>query len=443
MLQMVINAFKVKDIRKKLLFTLLMLVVIRIGSLIQVPGVNKDFFKNLFDNIQAQDAVGWLSSMTGGSFEQMSILALSITPYITSSIIMELLTIAIPPLEEIQKEGADGRKKIAEYTRYVTVILALLESSAMAVGFNGQGFFSGYENGGTPVFVIIVAIFAMTAGSAFLMWIGERITESGVGNGISIVLLFNIISSLPNDFYTLYEKFLKNNNITVMIIYAIAIGIVILGIIALSVILEDARRDINVQYASRIAGRASVSNGASVIPLKVNTAGVIPVIFASSIMSLPLIILQFLDVRNTIFNVIASVLNSGSWFRPEYPVYSIGCAIYVFLVIFFAYFYTSITFNPNEVASNLKKDGGFILGIRPGKETADYLTRILNYIIFIGAVGLCIVALIPIIISGIFNISRISFSGTSLLIVVGVVLETLQQIKSQLVVRNYKGFLSA
>ena len=439
MLQMVLNAFKVKDIRNKLLFTLFMLVVIRIGSNIPVPGVNTEFFKNIFNNLQAQDAVGWLSNMTGGSFEEMSIFALSITPYITSSIIMELLTIAIPPLEEIQKEGTDGRRKIAEYTRYVTVALALLESSAMAIGFNGSGFFINSPAG---PFTIIVAIFAMTAGSAFLMWAGERITESGVGNGISVVLLFNILSSLPKDFGTIYERFLKGKNMAFMITYGLIIAGIVLIIIALSVILEDARRDIPVQYASRIAGRNSMSNGASVIPLKVNTAGVIPVIFASSIMSLPLIILQFLDVKNTIFNVIASVLNSGSWFRPEYPIYTLGCLIYIFLVIFFAYFYTSITFNPNEVAGNIKKDGGFIPGIRAGKETADYLTRILNYIIFIGAVGLCIVALIPIVISGVFNISRISFAGTSLLIVVGVILETLSQIKSQLIVRNYKGFLS-
>ena len=439
MLQMVINAFKVKDIRNKLLFTLLMLFVIRIGSNIPVPGVNTDFFKNIFDNLQAQDAVGWLSNMTGGSFEEMSILALSITPYITSSIIMELLTIAIPPLEEIQKEGTEGRRKIAEYTRYVTVGLALLESSAMAIGFNGSGFFKSSPAG---VFTIIIAIASMTAGSAFLMWIGERITENGVGNGISVVLLFNILSSLPNDFGTIYERFLKGKNTAYMVTYGLIIVGIGLVLVALSVILQDARRDIPVQYASRIAGRNSMSNGASVIPLKVNTAGVIPVIFASSIMSLPLIILQFLDVRNSVFNVIATFLNSGSWFRSEYPVYTFGCLIYIFLVIFFAYFYTSITFNPNEVAGNIKKDGGFVPGVRPGKETAEYLTRILNYIIFIGAVGLCIVAIIPIIISGVFNISRISFAGTSLLIVVGVILETLAQIKSQLIVRNYKNFLS-
>ena len=442
MFKNVLTAFRVKDIRNKILFTLFMLIIIRIGSNIPVPGVNTDFFKNLFDGLQAQDAVGWLSNMTGGSFEQMSIFALSITPYITSSIIMELLTIAIPALEEIQKEGDEGRRKIAEYTRYVTVILALLESSAMAIGFSGSGFFKESPAG---VFTIIVAIFAMTAGSAFLMWTGERITEHGVGNGISVVLLFNIISSLPRDFNVLYETFIKTQSVSAYkIMYALIIVAAFIGLIALSVILQDARRDIPVQYASRIAGRTSVSNGASVIPLKVNTSGVIPVIFASSVMSLPLIVLQFMDVpRTNPMYYVASFLNSGSWFNPDLPIYySLGALVYVFLVIFFAYFYTSITFNPTLVANNLKKSGGFIPGIRAGKETADYLNRILNYIIFIGAVMLCVVALIPIVASGVFNISRISFAGTSLLIVVGVILETLTSIESQLVVRNYKGFLS-
>ena len=440
MWQYIVNAFKVKDIRKRLLFTLFMLLVIRIGSNIPVPGVDTSFFKNIFDKIQAQDAIGWLSNMTGGSFEQMSIFALSITPYITSSIIMELLTIAIPQLEEIQKEGEEGRRKIAEYTRYVTVALALLESSAMAIGFRGSNFFINNEY---SILTIIVAIFAMTAGSAFLMWAGERITESGVGNGISIVLLFNIISSLPNDMSVLYETFLKGKKIAFVIAYGAIIVLIMLIVIGLSAILQNARRDIPVQYASRIAGRKSVSGGTSVIPLKVNTAGVIPVIFASSIMSLPLIISQFLDIKFYGFMaIIVNILNSGNWFRAEVPYATIGCAIYIFLVIFFAYFYTDITFNPNLVAANIKKQGGFVPGVRPGKETADYLQRILKYIIFIGAIGLCVVALIPIVVSGIFNISRISFAGTSLLIVVGVIVETLSQLKSQLVIRNYKNFLS-
>lgn len=437
MLEMLKNAFKVKDIRNKILFTFFMLFVIRVGSNIPVPGVSTDFFKNLFDSFEARDALGWMSNMTGGSFEQMSVLALSITPYITSSIIMELLTIAIPPLEEIQKEGDEGRRKIAEYTRYVTVALALLESTAMAIGFGNQGFLKTFS-----VVSVITCILAMTCGSAFLMWCGERITENGVGNGISIILLFNIISSLPADFKALHERFLQGKATAFAITYAIIIGIILFLLIAISVILEDARREIPVQYASRIAGRKSFAGQNSSIPLKVNTAGVIPVIFASSIMSLPIIVLQFVDKLNSPVGSVLQVLNSGTWFNPDYPIYSIGVLIYVFLIIFFAYFYTSITFNPQEVANNIKKQGGFIPGIRAGSETAEYLTRLLNKIILIGAVGLTIIALIPIVISGIFNISRISFAGTSLLIVVGVTIETIKQLESQLVIRNYKSFLS-
>ena len=438
MFEMLKNAFKVKDIRNKILFTLFMLFVIRVGSNIPVPGVNTDFFSNLFDRFQARDALGWISNMTGGSFEQMSILALSITPYITSSIIMELLTIAIPPLEELQKEGDEGRRKIAEYTRYVTVGLALLESTAMAIGFGNQGFLKEFN-----VTSVIVTIVSMTAGSAFLMWIGERITESGVGNGISVVLLFNILSTFPSDLRVLYERFVQGKNNAFAVTYGLIIIGCLFGLVVLSVILEGARREIPVQYASRIAGRSSYGGRESSIPLKVNTAGVIPVIFASSIMSLPIIILQFMDILNTPVGQVLSVLNSGTWFNPTYPLYfNIGAAIYVFLIIFFAYFYTSITFNPNEVANNIKKQGGFIPGIRAGSETAEYLSRLLRYVIFIGACGLTIVSIIPIIASGVLNITRISFAGTSLLIIVGVILETLKTIESQLIIRNYKGFLS-
>ena len=437
MLEMIKNAFRVKDIRNKILFTLFMLFVIRIGSNIPIPGVATDFFSNLIDKFNARDAFGFISTMTGGSLESMSVLALSITPYITSSIIMELLTIAIPPLEEIRKEGDDGRRKIAEYTRYVTVALAFLESTAMAIGFGNQGFLVDYN-----ALSVIVAIVSMTAGSAFLMWIGERITENGVGNGISIVLLFNILSSFPQDLRTLYEKFMNGKAPAFQITYAIFVTAALFALVVISVILESARREIPVQYASRIAGRSSMGGRESNIPLKVNTAGVIPVIFSTSIMSLPIIILQFLDAINTPVGQVLQVLNSGTWFKPEYPIYSIGAVIYVLLTIFFAYFYTSITFNPSEVSQNIKKQGGFIPGIRPGSETSAYLERLLNYIIFIGAVGLVIVSLIPTIASSVFNISRISFAGTSLLIVVGVVLETLEVIKSQLIIRNYRGFLS-
>lgn len=431
------SAWKVTEIRKKLIYTFMMLVVIRFGSELPIPGVNTAYFKEFFAR-QNGDAFNFFNSMTGGSFTSMSVFALSITPYITSSIIMQLLTIAIPKLEEMQREGEDGRKKIAEYTRYLTVALALIESTAMAVGFGGQGLLIKYN-----AWNVIIAVATMTAGSAFLMWIGERITEKGIGNGISIVLLFNIISSLPQDINTLYERFLKNKSIALAAVPAVIILAVIAAMVVFVVYMQDGERRIPVQYSKKVVGRKMVGGNSSHIPLKVNTAGVVPVIFASSIMSFPVVIAQFFSPDYTTFGgKILLMLNSSSWFKPEQPVYSIGLVIYIALIVLFAYFYTSITFNPLEVANNMKKSGGFIPGIRPGKPTSDYLNKILNYIIFIGAVGLIIISLVPIIFSGLFSVSRLSFLGTSLIIIVSVILETLKSIESQLVVRNYKGFLN-
>ncbi len=437
MLRTLRNAWKVKEIRQKLIFTFLMLVVIRFGSEVPIPGVKTDFFANFFAS-QNNDAFGFFNAMTGGSFTSMSVLALSITPYITSSIIMQLLTIAIPKLEEMQREGEDGRKKIAEYTRYLTVGLALIESTAMAVGFGGQGLLIEYN-----VWSVLVAVATMTAGSAFLMWIGERITEKGVGNGISIVLLFNIVSSLPSDVNTIYNVFLNGKNIGATVTIAILILAVVVALVAFVVLLQDGERRIPVQYSKKMVGRKLVGGQSSHIPLKVNTAGVIPVIFASSIMSFPVVIAQFFHPDySTIGGKILLMLNSSSWFRPETPWYSVGLVIYLVLIVLFAYFYTSITFNPLEVANNMKKSGGFIPGIRPGKPTSEYLDKILNYLVFIGAVGLIIISIIPIMISGLFSVSHLSFLGTSLIIIVSVTLETIKSIESQMIVRNYKGFLN-
>ena len=431
------DALRIKEIRKKLLYTFMMLVVIRFGSELPIPGVNTSYFADFFAR-QSGDAFGFFNAMTGGSFTSMSVFALSITPYITSSIIMQLMTIAIPKLEEMQREGEDGRRKIAEYTRYVTVGLALIESTAMAVGFGGQGLL--YEFNALSV---IVAVATMTAGSALLMWIGERITENGVGNGISIVLLFNIISSLPDDISTLYTRFVMGKNVPVAVVSVIIILAVVVAMVVFVIILQDAVRKIPVQYSQKMQGRRMVGGQSSSIPLKVNTAGVIPVIFASSIMSFPVVIAQFFTVDyTTIGGKILMMLSSSSWCRPEMPVYSIGLVIYIVLVVAFAYFYTSITFNPLEVANNIKKQGGFIPGIRPGKPTSEYLNNILNYIVFIGACGLIVVAVVPIIVSGVFNIGQLSFAGTSLIIIVGVILETIKAIESQMLVRNYKGFLN-
>lgn len=444
MFKSLLNAFKVKELRKKLLFVFLMLVVIRFGSNLPIPGVNAQYFSELFNSMSNNDAFGWFNTMTGGSFEQLSIFALSITPYITSSIIIQLLTVAIPALEEMQKDGEEGRKKLTEYTRYVTIGLALIESLAMAIGFGGQGLLIGFAEASTgrKIADIAIAVIAMTAGSALLMWIGEQITDKGVGNGISLVLLFNILSSVPSDFQTLYIRFISGKNVATMVVAAIIIVAAIIGLVVFTIILNDAQRTIPLQYSRRVQGRGLVGGQSSNIPLKVNTASVMPVIFASSLMTMPVVVGQIIKVDySTIPGQILMALNSGSWCNPDRPIYSIGLVIYILLLYFFAYFYTSISFNPLEIANNMKKNGGFIPGIRPGKPTVEYLTKILNYIIFVGACGLVLIQLVPIIFNGWLGAS-VSFGGTSLIIIVSVILETLKQIESQMLVRNYKGFLN-
>lgn len=439
MLNSIQKAFKVKEVRERLLYTFMMLIVIRIGSCLPIPGVDASFLKEFFTNLQ-NSGMGFVNAITGGSFSNMSLFALSITPYITSSIIMQLMTIAIPKLEEMQKEGEDGRKKIAEYTRYLTVALALFQSSAMAIGFGKQGLL--YEDA-QNIWGYMTVIAAMTAGSALLMWIGERITEKGVGNGISIVLLINIVSSLPQDVLMLYERFMAGKSVAVATVAAIIVLAVVVATVVFVLVLNGAERRIPVQYSKKMQGRRIIGGQSSHIPLKVNTAGVIPVIFASSIMSMPVMIAQFFNVDYSTFGgKILMALSSANWFRPEMPVYSVGLLIYIVLVVLFAYFYTSITFNPLEVANNMKKSGGFIPGVRPGKPTSDFLNNILNYIVFIGATGLVIVCIVPIIASGLFNVGSLSFGGTSLIIIAGVILETIKAVDSMMLVRNYKGFLN-
>lgn len=426
------NAFKIKDIRKKIFYTFLMLIVVRIGSQLPIPGVNRDYFSQWFSQ-QTGDAFSFFNAVTGGSFLEMSVFALNITPYITSSIIMQLLTIVIPKLEEMQKDGEDGRKKIASITRYVTVVLALIQSIAMAVGFGNKGLLQEFN-----FLNVLTVIVALTAGSAMLMWIGERITENGVGNGISIVLLINIVSRIPADLGTLYETFVKGKTLPYAILAILIIAAVIILTTVLTVLLQGGERKISVQYAKKMQGRKMVGGQSTHIPLKVNTAGVIPIIFASSLLQFPVVIASLLGKSGSEW---VKYLSSSNWCDPDNLKYSIGLLVYIILVVFFAYFYTSITFNPLEVANNLKKQGGFIPGIRPGTPTSDYLTKILNNIIFIGAVGLIIVAVIPIFFNGVFN-AQVTFGGTSLIIIVGVVLETMKQIESQMLVRYYKGFLN-
>lgn len=436
MLKTLKEAWKNPDVRKRILYTLLMVVIIRIGAQIPVPGTDASVIKEIIDSWNST-AFNIFNSFTGSSLEKFSILALSITPYITASIIIELLTIAIPKLEELQHEGNEGRKKIAEYTRYLTVILALVESIAMTIGFGNQGLFGANKNW----FFMATCVISLTAGSAFLMWVGERITEKGIGNGISIVLVVNILSGIPEDMGVLFQRFTSEKSIPASVVIIAIVVFVILAIVAFVVFINAAVRKIPVQYAGRVAGSRTLGGQQSSIPLKVLTASVIPVIFASSIMSIPGMIAQFTGGAGdltTFWGKLIAFLSSGSWFNAAYPwYYSLGVILYLFLIIVFAYFYTSITFNPTEVAENLKKQGGLIPGIRPGKPTADYLNNVLNVIVLIGAVALSIVALIPIIVAGVFNVGQISFLGTSLIIIVGVILETLQQIEGRIVGREY------
>lgn len=437
MLKSLRKALSIEDIRKRLLYTLAMLIVVRLGSQLPTPGVDPTFIQNFFAQ-QTGDAFNFFEAFTGGSFTRMSVFALSITPYITSSIIMQLLTIAIPKLEDMQKEGADGRKKIAAITRYVTVVLALIESTAMAVGFGRQGLLVEFN------FVnAAIVVCTLTAGSAFLMWIGERITEKGVGNGISIVLLINILSRVPQDLVQLYTQFISGKTLAKRILAAVIILLVLLAVVVFVIILQDGERRIAVQYSQKVQGRKTYGGRSSHIPLKVNTAGVIPIIFASSLMQTPIVIATFLGKGDGtgIGSQILRALNSNNWCDPDNLIYSIGLIFYIILTIFFAYFYTSITFNPLEIANNMKKSGGFVPGIRPGKPTVEYFQKILNYIIFIGACGLIIVQVIPFFFNGVFG-ANVSFGGTSLIIIVGVVLETIKQIESQMLVRNYTGFLN-
>ena len=437
MLETFRKAFHIKDIRKKIGYTFLMLIVIRIGSQLPTPGVDSNYIQQFFAQ-NTGEAFNLFNAFTGGSFEQMSIFALSITPYITSSIIMQLLTIAIPKLEEMQKEGEDGRKKIVAITRYLTVALALIESLAMAVGFGRQGLLVEYNFVNAAIVVL-----TLTAGSAFLMWIGERITEKGVGNGISIVLVINIISRIPSDMTSLFEQFVKGKPIASAALAVVIILAIIVALVVFVVILQSGERRIAVQYSQKVVGRRTYGGQSTNIPLKVNTAGVIPIIFASSLMQFPVVIASFMGKGNGsgIGSEILRGLNQSNWCNPEQLKYTWGLLLYIVLTVFFAYFYTSITFNPLEIANNMKKSGGFIPGIRPGKPTVEYLTKILNYIIFIGACGLVLVQVVPILFNGWLG-AKVSFGGTSLIIVVSVLLETLKQIESQMLVRNYKGFLN-
>ncbi|KXG74763.1 preprotein translocase subunit SecY [Thermotalea metallivorans] len=424
MLSTLRNAWKIPDLKRRILYTLLMLVIFRLGSTIPVPGMNKAVLAKLFE--QGENGLfSFFNLISGGAFGNFTIFALSISPYITASIILQLLTIAIPSLEALAKEGEEGRKKIAQYTRYGTIVLALIQATGVSVGLFNQALIE------RDFFSVSVVVITLTAGTAFLMWLGEQITENGIGNGISLIIFTGIVSRVPVGIIQTVQK-MKIGEVSIfnVLLFTVLAVIIIAGVVAI----QQGTRKIPVQYAKRVVGRKMYGGHSTHIPLKVNQAGVIPVIFAISLLQFPLTITYFFRggaFSNWVEKWLSPAGNPGIW------VYSI---LNMMLIIFFTYFYTAVTFNPQQVADNMKQHGGFIPGIRPGKPTAEYLDRVLTRITLAGAIFLAIIAVIPTLMLK-FTSIQMTFGGTSLLIAVGVAIETMKQIEAQMMMRHYQGFL--
>ncbi len=417
MLNTLRNAWKIPDLRNKMLFTLGMLLIFRFGIIITVPGMDVAKLATMVGN---NSLLGFFDTISGGAFSNFSIFAMNITPYINASIIMQLLTIAIPSLEALSKEGEEGRKKLAQYIRYATVILALVQALALGYGLRHYMFDSGITS------ILLVAI-VLTAGTAFLMWLGELINERGIGNGISLLIFAGIVSRLPSGLQTLYNLYKVG---TTGIIEIILFGVFAILIIAAVVFIQEGQRRIPVQYAKRVVGRKMYGGQSSHIPLKVNQAGVIPVIFAMSITQFPIQIAAFFP-DSGMHKFLTRYFDWGTWGHSM---------LYAVLIVAFTYFYTTVTFNPVEVAGNIKKYGGFIPGIRPGKPTSDFIQRSLNRITLVGALFLAVIAIIPMILMN-FTSIKMYFGSTSLLIVVGVAMDFIKQVEAQMIMRNYQGFL--
>ena len=440
MFQTFINAWKIVDLRKKLLFTALIIFIYRIGSALPVPFV--DIASNgLFGEEAAGTFLTYLSMMTGNAFNYGTLFALSITPYINASIIIQLLAVAIPALQKLSKEGEEGRKKMNKITRYSAIALGLLQSIAYYFFIKSQGFLVGDANGKaftgfSAVLQAVVVILCYTAGTALVMWLGERINEKGIGNGISMILFAGIVARMPTTIYNLYQYFDRGGAYFVLVPIAAA---ALIGMIFFIVWMDNAERRIPVQYAKRVVGRKMYGGQSTHMPIKVNMCGVLPVIFASSILSiLPTIAMFAPGEEGGFWNKLTTV-----WLGQTHPFYG---TIYFIFIIFFAYFYAAIQYNPIEMADNLRKNSGSIPGIRPGKPTVSYITNILNRMTLIGALLLSVVAMFPIIysqIAGLFTEygMNLAVGGTSIIIMVGVALETEKQLESQMMMRHYKGFL--
>ena len=448
MLKVIVNAWRIPELRKKMLFTLFIILIFRVGAAIPVPFLDIGE-AGILTEASAGTFMEYLSMMTGDAFNYGTIFAMSITPYINSSIIMQLLTVAIPALERLSKEGEEGRKKIASITRYVTIVLGLIQSTAYYIYLKNQGYLIKSTDGMAytgfwAFFQGLVVIATFVGGTALIMWLGERINEKGIGNGISMILFAGIISRIPTLLSSLYSPNIQVGYIArggAYYVLAPLAGVLMLLMIAYIVWMDNAERRLPVQYAKRVVGRKMYGGQSTHIPLKVNMSGVMPVIFASSILSLPPTVELFVKNPNNFWTGFFNVFKSTHW------AYAI---IYFVLIIAFAYFYASIQYNPIEMANNIRKNSGAIPGIRPGKPTSDYIARILNRIVLLGALLLSVVALFPIIfsqvtslinINGVNYAMNISLGGTSIIIMVGVALETVKQLESQMMMRHYKGFL--
>ena len=431
------NAWKIPDLRKKILFTALIVVIYRIGANIPVPFVDI-IDGGLLGGTEGTTFLNYLSMMTGDAFNYGTIFALSITPYINSSIIIQLLSVAIPALERLSKEGEEGKKKIAKITRYMTLGLGLLQSTAYFIYLNAQNYLLYTGDGFAKVFEAIVVIGVLTAGTALVMWLGEQVNSKGIGNGISIILFAGIISRIPTEAAMLFGTDVKINPYFIRggVYYFLAPFVVVcyLLMIAYIVWMDNAERRIPVQYAKRVVGRKMYGGQSTHIPIKVNRSGVMPVIFASSILSLPPTIQLFIQDRIKPDNFWETFFG---WFEPTSWVYAV---LFFLMIIFFAYFYAAIQYNPTEMANNIRSNSGTIPGIRPGKPTVDYLTKIFSKITLLGAMFLGVIAIFPILFSALTK-ANISLGGTSILIIVGVALETMRAMESQMTMRHHKGFL--
>ena len=443
------NLFRIPDLRNRVLFTLALLAVYRIGAHIPTPGINTAVLQQLFEQGQGS-FLSIFDLFSGGNLRRLTIFALGIMPYITSSIILQLMTVVFPYLEKLQKEGELGRRKITQWTRYLTVILAVIQSAGIAIGLMKSG--GGFVLNPGPGFVLM-SVLSLTTGTAFIMWLGEQITERGIGNGMSLLIFAGIVVGLPRAIENIYQHVFQLKDWTP--IHLIVILTVMLAVVAFIVLVERGERRIPVQYAKRVVGRRMMGGQSTHLPLKVNAGGVIPVIFASSLLAFPQTLMSVQVVKNNAF--LSGLLTSIGGAQPLYYL------LFVLLIIFFCFFYVSIIFNPNEAADNMRKYGGFIPGIRPGKNTADYMNKILTKITVVGGLYLSILSIIPqIMISGI-KLQRLPlvgnfidnyfprwlldglnvnffFGGTSLLIVVGVAMDTVNQVEAQLIMRHYEGF---